>query len=217
MDKASSPTAAGRRETTKLRHRHAIVEAASLLIEEHGGAAFTVDELAARADVARRTVFNHFPSLDEVVLEVAEEGLSTFTETISSSIASGTKTGIDGVLDDLRAVLRTEESRAAIRKLAQMFESIDEADPRRRARVNEIFARTTAKFSDLVSARCLGTSELQVVLFINAFAGGMATICIRWLSQPDTGDNVPTQLWEQMLDELMQALRHGYLRPPGTT
>ncbi|MGW6228038.1 helix-turn-helix domain-containing protein, partial [Cellulosimicrobium cellulans] len=71
-DPATGP-ATDRRAALRARHRRAIVDAAASLMEENGGARFTVDELAARADVARRTIFNHFASLDDVVVEVCED------------------------------------------------------------------------------------------------------------------------------------------------
>jgi len=49
-----------RRAALKAKHRAAILQAARDLVDERGGRGFSVDELAARADVARRTVFNHF-------------------------------------------------------------------------------------------------------------------------------------------------------------
>ena len=58
--------ATDRRAALKERSRQAIVQAAAELMDETGGTAFTVDELAERADVSRRTVFNHFASLEEI-------------------------------------------------------------------------------------------------------------------------------------------------------
>lgn len=63
-----------RRAALKAKHRAAILQAARDLVDERGGREFSVDDLAARADIARRTVFNHFASLDEVLLAVCEQG-----------------------------------------------------------------------------------------------------------------------------------------------
>ncbi|MFI2105081.1 TetR/AcrR family transcriptional regulator [Isoptericola sp. NPDC019693] len=62
-----------RRAELKARTRRAIVAAAGSLMNEAGGVGFSVDELAARAGVSRRTVFNHFPSLDDVVAAVGAD------------------------------------------------------------------------------------------------------------------------------------------------
>ena len=94
-----------RRAALRARHRRAIVAAAATLMEEKGGARFTVDELAARADVARRTIFNHFASLDDVVVEVCEDVLGSVVETLGASAA---EPGTDRPtpLDDVTAALR---------------------------------------------------------------------------------------------------------------
>jgi len=60
----------GTRARLKARTRRSIVVAATDLMDESAGIAFSVDDLAARAGVSRRTVFNHFASLDDVVAAV---------------------------------------------------------------------------------------------------------------------------------------------------
>jgi len=60
----------GTRARLKARTRRSIVDAATDLMNETAGIAFSVDELAARAGVSRRTVFNHFASLDDAVAAV---------------------------------------------------------------------------------------------------------------------------------------------------
>src|SRR4029079_7497903 len=68
----------------KAPHRQAIVDAARRLIDAHQGPRFSVDELAAEADVSRRTVFNHFDSLDDVILaartEILDAALASFQD-----------------------------------------------------------------------------------------------------------------------------------------
>jgi AcrR family transcriptional regulator len=51
----------GRRERRRLELRDRLFEAAIELFIEHGYEATTMDSIAERADVARATVFNHFP------------------------------------------------------------------------------------------------------------------------------------------------------------
>ncbi|MEK8226313.1 TetR/AcrR family transcriptional regulator [Oerskovia sp. M15] len=87
----SSLLVGDRRAALKARHRRAIVDAAAALIGESGGTDFSVDELAGRADVSRRTVFNHFGSLDEVVTEVCSEVVGAALDRLDA-IASGEST-----------------------------------------------------------------------------------------------------------------------------
>ena len=76
-----------RRAALKAKHRAAILQAARDLIDERGGRDFSVDDLAARADIARRTVFNHFASLDEVLLAVCEQELSVIIDRFLADMA----------------------------------------------------------------------------------------------------------------------------------
>lgn len=68
----------GLRESKKRRTREAIAQAAADLFHERGFAAVTVDDVARAADVSRQTVFNYFPTKEDLVfnrMEVFEEEL----------------------------------------------------------------------------------------------------------------------------------------------
>jgi len=71
-----------RRAELKARTRRAIVDAAGGLMSETGGVDFSVDELAQRAGVSRRTVFNHFPSLDDVVAAVGADAFAAVRDAL---------------------------------------------------------------------------------------------------------------------------------------
>jgi TetR/AcrR family transcriptional regulator of autoinduction and epiphytic fitness len=77
-----------RRAVLKSRHRAAIIDAAQQLVEERGGPNFTADELADRADVARRTIFNHFSSVDEVLLTLCSNALEVLIDDFVADVAA---------------------------------------------------------------------------------------------------------------------------------
>lgn len=52
------------------RKREAIVQAAIAEFRAHGFDATSVDAIAARAEVSKRTLYNHFPSKDELFAEI---------------------------------------------------------------------------------------------------------------------------------------------------
>ena len=59
---------ADKRSARKAENRIAIVEAAESLILEGGYGALNAEALAERAGVSRRTIFNHFASVDDVLV-----------------------------------------------------------------------------------------------------------------------------------------------------
>src|SRR5581483_4208499 len=59
----------GLRETKKRRTRETIAQAAADLFHERGFAAVTVDDVARAADVSRQTVFNYFPSKEQMLFD----------------------------------------------------------------------------------------------------------------------------------------------------
>ncbi len=60
-----------RRERRKLEVRTRILEAAMVLFEERGMAETTVAEICERADVAHKTFFNHFPTKQHLLRDIA--------------------------------------------------------------------------------------------------------------------------------------------------
>lgn len=70
-----------------------IAEAATTLFAERGFAATTVTAICERADVARQTFFNHFPSKQDLIHEFALRGHAFFLETLEQARREGSDTG----------------------------------------------------------------------------------------------------------------------------
>ncbi len=67
-----------RREQKKAEVREALVEAADTLFVEQGYEGTTVDQIAERAGVSRRTFFRYFPSKEAIAFPRAEQRLEVF-------------------------------------------------------------------------------------------------------------------------------------------
>jgi AcrR family transcriptional regulator len=71
-----TPHDLGRRERRKLELRNRILEASVELFRARGVVATTVNDISERADVAQKTFFNHFPSKQHLLREIAHYSLS---------------------------------------------------------------------------------------------------------------------------------------------
>jgi len=131
-----------RRARRKQELRERILDAARELFEEQGVHATKVAEICARADVARKTFFNHFPAKQDLVDELAGRGL-------------------DELLAEIDAARRHPGPTAA--RLARFFEGIAEsareAGPMHREVLNEI----------IHAAHGAGTQSRQARLLHDAF------------------------------------------------
>ncbi len=91
----------GLRERKKRAARQTIAATARRLFAERGFDAVTVAEVAAAADVSEKTVFNHFPTKEDLAFAGREEGIAQFVAAITER-PSGSS-----VLDVFRALTHT--------------------------------------------------------------------------------------------------------------
>ena len=94
----------GLRERKKRAAREAIAATARRLFAERGFDAVTVAEVAAAADVSEKTVFNHFPTKEDLAFAGREEGIAQFVSAIverppGSSVLDVFRTMTHTVLD----------------------------------------------------------------------------------------------------------------------
>ncbi len=91
----------GLRARKKRLAREAIAATARRLFAERGFDAVTVAEIAAAADVSEKTVFNHFPTKEDLAFAGREEGIAQLVAAIAG------RAGTDSVLDVFRALTAT--------------------------------------------------------------------------------------------------------------
>jgi len=210
-----------RRAALKARHRAAIVGAARDLIDEHGVHALSADQLADRADVARRTLFNHFSSLDEIVVACLEAELQAALASVEDAAEAATRaadgpTATATPLGDLEDLLHAPDLAGAVVRISRLLGG--PGDSTRAERVQQEAVRhVSAPLVARLLARHPGLTPLDAALVTTTVMNGMAVLAAAWLEE--TGgvlDDAARRRWGELLDHLFATLRRGFPAPPVT-
>jgi AcrR family transcriptional regulator len=159
----------GLRELKKQRTRELIAETARGLFVERGFERVTVAEIARAAEVSEQTVFNYFPTKEDLVYW----RLETFEDELLGAIR-GRQPG-ESILDAFgRFVLQqrgllAEPDAAARKQLLEVTRMITES-PALLARERQIFERYTSSLAKLISEEAR-TGEVQSWVIANALMG----------------------------------------------
>ena len=98
MATTSTPHTAGR-TAQRRRTRRAIIAATTRLLFE--GKSPTIDEIAAAADVARRTVYTYFPTLDQLILDASMGAMAGGEVEAEFEADAGAADRVDAIVERL--------------------------------------------------------------------------------------------------------------------
>jgi len=215
-----APRVGDRRSAVRERHHRAILAAAADLMDETGGAGFTVDELAARADVSRRTVFNHFPSMDDIVTAVCSEVLGAILVSLEARAAAmpAGEVGTTAVFDELSAALVGTDLVGAMRYLSRVLGG-DGPSPRVAAVLLRASTQVGEALAGVLLRRHPDADPLQVHLLVGSLMSGLVVIHRHWYETAGAADDeTSARTWSALLDRLLATIRAGYgADPPGPT
>ncbi len=145
----------GLRERKKEQTRQAIAETARRLFAERGFDAVTVADVARAADVSQGTVFNYFPTKEDLFYGQMEDW--------------------ESVLEVFRRVMLESSGRLASEEVAEMIATaarLIAASPALRAREREIVARHTDELAALIADETgAGHDDVEPWVVANALMG----------------------------------------------
>ena len=195
-----------RRAALKARHRRAILDAAHTLIAE--GHRFSVDELAERADVSRRTIFNHFASIDDVVTTVCTEMLGAAIAGFRTTVTSGARASM---FEDVAEALRATDVPGIIAFLWRALGGFAPGDPRATQIFHATFTRTSEEMGRELARRYPEADPLDAGILVSSLMNGTVVVATHWLvvTGADT-DPGSRDLWKQLLERLIDTVRTGY-------
>ncbi|WP_306368334.1 TetR/AcrR family transcriptional regulator [Nocardiopsis sp. CC223A] len=214
MNDRPIPPATDRREALKSRHRRAIIDAAAALTAERRDTGFTVDQLAERADVSRRTVFNHFRSLDDVLLEVFGRMLEEIVDGIGANLDAAPDGDDDAanIFDSMADAIRGTDLLTPITRLKHFVERGDGTPSAGRAALFErAMTDVGTRLSALVMRRHPQADPLTVDLMCGAIIGGGSVVVEHW--ERITGgvvDDDSRRVWSELLERILTVTRDGY-------
>lgn len=202
-----------RRAALKARHRRAILDAATALVTEGDAARFSVDELAERADVSRRTIFNHFASVDDVVTTMCTERLESVIVTFRQSAAEDSPGdgGRAAMFDDIARALRATDVPSVLNFVYRALGGFDAGDPRALRIFQIMFSRASDELSRVLLERNQKADDLEAELLVSSLIQGAGVIANRWIAATGAAtDDDARALWGSLLERLLVSVRSGY-------
>lgn len=210
-----------KREATKWRNRRAIVDAAAQLTAEHGIDGFTVEALAERAGVSRRTIFNHFSSADEAIFASFAGNLDQLYEQVGSALGTEPFASLSEACAAFTAALRSVDiltpMHPSIVLLASMERDRQQSSPER-LRSDEVWM---IGLMEGIVRECIesfrermGSGELwEVRLLVEMAVAAMSASMKQWTETTDqtlTDEN--RRAWAFLLDRSLTRLETGFAR-----
>jgi AcrR family transcriptional regulator len=158
----------GLRERKKRQTREAIAETARRLFSERGFERVTVAEIARAADVAEKTVFNYFPTKEDLVYWRLESFEDELLDTIRTRAPGESVISAFGrFVSEPRGLIaaREPEARERLEAITRMISD----SPALRAREEQIYARYTASLAHLIAAEA-GAEDADIAPWVGANA-----------------------------------------------
>lgn len=211
---SGDPSTLGRRDAQKARTYRAIIDAAVALARASGPASLSVDGVAELADVSRRTVFNHFASLDDIVVAACTEALDVVVEAFraaTDAVPPAGQTRAALFADVARAVRGTDLVGPMAHLTRLLNPGTDLRDPRAAAFLDTAMRRVGDHLLTAMGERYPQVPELDVALLASNLLSGVVVLHGAWWERTGAADDAASrEVWRTLLDHLLDTLSLGY-------
>ena len=199
----ASPWApASHREQQREAKRQAVLQAAAQLFNERGFHATSLDDIAARLNVTKPTLYYYVKNKDEILLQCVRQGLDMMLEGIAASRAAGGK-AIDQLMTCMQVYARivTQDFGKCLIRVGD-----EQVPPESRKELRRLKSAIDLEFRRLVAEGVqegsLAPCDPKMTAFV--IAGALSWIG-RWY-QPG-GEYTAEQVAAQCIDTLMGGVR----------
>ncbi|WP_210439443.1 TetR/AcrR family transcriptional regulator [Nocardioides xinjiangensis] len=214
------PPAPDGRSAVREEHGRALVDAARALASERGARGFTIDQVAALAGVSRRTVFNHFGGIEQLLVAVCDQVLAEATadllaavDRLTGDLPTGTAGG-RAALDALVEATREVDLATAIVTIHRVLGAPAAGDERAAAISRRAFEHVGGRLRGRLLDRAPHLDPLDLELTLTLLTNGLTLLAGHWLAQhPDLTADVPAVAradWDRLVDRLLHRLRVGH-------
>jgi TetR/AcrR family transcriptional regulator, regulator of autoinduction and epiphytic fitness len=201
------------RDAQKARTHRALIDATLAVTSTRGTEGLSVDEIADLAGVSRRTVFNHFPTLDEIVLAACTETLDVLVDGFLAAAAAGPPGGqtATAVVDDVVRGLRETDLVGPMAYLTRALGGAPVQDPRVSGFVRTAFGRCAEHLRAAAAERYPAVDPLDVELVVSTLLAGVLVIHGHWWALTGAVDDAASRReWDRLLDHLVTTLHRGF-------
>ncbi|WP_144790574.1 TetR/AcrR family transcriptional regulator [Kocuria palustris] len=214
---------ADKREATKWRNRRAIIDAAAELASEHGADGVTVKALAERAGVSRRTIFNHFTTVDEAVFESFSDRIGSLYEQIEQRLGDSRFRTLSEACTAFAAALRSVDVLGAVHSLLGPVEREAEgiaSDPSKPPSTSEIWSSRIVdgivrSCAESLQSRIRAADPFETRLFVELVVTAMATSLEHRAETTDRSlSPASRQEWDLLLSRGLRHLEAGFGQRP---
>jgi TetR/AcrR family transcriptional regulator of autoinduction and epiphytic fitness len=211
-----------KREATKWPNRRAIVGAAAQLTAEHGIDGFSVESLAERAGVSRRTIFNHFSSVDEAIFASFASKVDQLYEEVEKALGGEPFATLSEACLAFTAALRSVDILTPVHPSIVLLSAMDQERQRpnaERLRSEEIWmiGLMEGMVRDCVDSlhERMGEAELwEIRLLVEMAIAAMSSSVKQWAETTDqTLSERNRRTWTTLLDRSLTRLETGFARP----
>lgn len=168
--------AAGRRERHKRQTRERLLDAAIECFLAKGYDETTVDQIAARADVARATLFNHFPEKERFLSAYLERRRALVRELLRNEVAAGLD-AVQRLYDTMAFLARISEDSVAETRALLLAWRRSSGSPSTEPGAARIFADLVAAGQRAGQFRADADAELIGAMLLDAYVG----LLLRWI------------------------------------
>lgn len=153
---AAEPGAEGLRERKKRLLRQRLSDAATEMFLERGFDAVRVSEIARACDVSEKTVFNHFPTKESLILDRGEATAAALRTGLADPDRSPVEAALGILSDELRALTSwlaaQDDPRAAAARIGR-FGALIRSTPSLRAYHQDMTDRLVAVAAEALAGR----------------------------------------------------------------